>query len=132
MPGKRLIILIVILIVMAGMYFVHPPGLQGPGIVELPAEARGRPVIQYLMTQMCSACQDMEPVLDEVKGVYGDQVFIQVIDVHARPETIKAGGISVVPALAVYDSDGKLRFKNEGVMNAREVLTVLNTIMDKP
>lgn len=132
MPGKRLIILIVILIFMAGMYFVHTPGFQGSGIVKLPAEAKDRISIQYFMAQMCSACRDMEPVLDEVKKVYDDQVLIQVIDVHTRPGTIKAYGISVVPALAVYDSDGKLSFSNEGVMNAREVFSVLDTIMHKP
>jgi thiol-disulfide isomerase/thioredoxin len=127
MTNKRLLTLVVILTAMAAIFFSHG-SWRGPGTVELPDEATGRVGIQYLMAELCTACRDMEPVLDEVKEVYGDRVFIQVIDIYARPGTIRAYGISVVPALAIFDPEGKMHFKNEGVMSFTELTEVLDKI----
>ena len=127
MTSKRLLILVVILTAMAAIFFSRAPW-RGPGMVELPEEAQGRVGIQYLMAELCSACRDMEPVLDQVKDIYGDQVLIQKIDIHAIPGTIRAYGISVVPALVVYGPDGKTRFKHEGLMTFGELKSVLKEI----
>ncbi len=112
----------------AGLYFIYTPGFHSSDRVKLPDEATGRVGIQYLMAELCTACRDMEPVLDEVKEVYGDRVFIQVIDIYARPGTIRVYGISVVPALAIFDPEGKMHFKNEGVMSFTELTEVLDEI----
>lgn len=129
MKNTRLLVLVAVLAVMAGAFFLSSPGFRGPGLVQLPDEAAGRVGIQYLMAQLCSACRDMEPVLEEVKEAYGDRVFIQTVDVHARPGTIRAYGIRIVPSVVIFDRGGEVRFRNEGVMSAQELFLVLDDIL---
>ncbi len=130
MKNKRFVILVVILVIVAGSYFIYKPHTRGPGLVALSADARGRAVIQYLMAPLCSACQDMKPVLQQVQAAYGDQVLIQEIDVQARPGTMDAYGFSVVPSLVMYDPQGKIVFRKEGVMTLQEVSGVLDLLVE--
>ncbi|WP_028575838.1 thioredoxin family protein [Desulfonatronovibrio hydrogenovorans] len=130
--NSRPLILVIILVITAGAYFAFGTGVRGPGPVKLPDEAHGRISIQYLMARMCSACQEMEPVLSQVKDTYKEQVFIHKIDVQARPGTIRAYGIRVVPALVFYGPDGTVFYRYEGSMTMDKISEVLEKAASFP
>ncbi len=75
----------------------------------------------------CVPCKKMEPILDEVKEKYSDQVSVVFHNVKLK-ETREIAGkykIRLIPTQVFLDQDGKEVYRHEGFLPLDKVLEVL-------
>jgi len=75
----------------------------------------------------CIPCKAMQPVMEDVRQKYGDQVSVLFHDVwtsEGEPYG-RSYGIRVIPTQVFLDKDGKEYFRHEGFFPEEELLKVL-------
>jgi len=75
----------------------------------------------------CIPCKAMQPVMEEVRRKYGDQVSVLFHDVwtsEGEPYG-RSYGIRVIPTQVFLGKDGKEYFRHEGFFPEEELLKVL-------
>jgi thioredoxin 1 len=75
----------------------------------------------------CVPCKAMQPVMEEVRQKYGDQVSVLFHDVwtgEGEPYG-RSYGIRVIPTQVFLDKDGKEYFRHEGFFAAEELYKIL-------
>jgi thioredoxin 1 len=75
----------------------------------------------------CVPCKAMQPVMEEVRQRYGDQVDVVFHDVWTK-EGEPAGqafGIKLIPTQVFLDKNGKEYFRHEGFFPAEDLFKVL-------
>ncbi len=70
----------------------------------------------------CVPCQQMKPILEELKRDYADQFETVFIDVWEKRDEGKKYGIRLIPTQIFYDATGKERFRHEGFLAKKEIL----------
>jgi thioredoxin 1 len=85
------------------------------------------PVLVDFTATWCGPCKMMAPILQEVKGAMGDKVRIIKIDVDKNPAVSTQFQVQSVPTLIIF-RQGKIKWRQSGVIPAKELQQVLNNI----
>lgn len=93
------------------------------------ASSAKAPIVTFieLGSVNCIPCKAMQPVMEEVRRKYGDQVSVLFHDVwtsEGEPYG-RSYGIRVIPTQVFLDKDGKEYFRHEGFFPEEELLKVL-------
>jgi thioredoxin 1 len=75
----------------------------------------------------CIPCKAMQPILEEIKAKYGDQVRVVFHDVwtdEGKPY-IGTFKVRVIPTQVFLDRDGKECYRHEGYLPLEDVLVAL-------
>lgn len=94
-----------------------------------PSRRTAAPIVTFieLGSVECVPCKAMQPVMEEVRQRYGDQVDVVFHDVWTK-EGEPAGqafGIKLIPTQVFLDKDGKEYFRHEGFFPAEDLFKVL-------
>lgn len=129
--GKRLIILCLVLLLVATIYFGTDAKRFGSE-AGVPADAAGQVVLLQLTAEHCPSCRDMEPVMDALRQVYGERARFHEIDVFQHSGTASAYGIQTIPAYVFYDRQGRERYRHEGMLDQSTMAEWLEELLAEP
>ena len=82
--------------------------------------AGDKPVLVDFFAEWCGPCRMMPPVLDEFKGMMGDQATVIKVDVDRNPAAARAYEVRGVPTLIIFKK-GRPVWRRSGVMSAAQL-----------
>jgi len=85
------------------------------------------PVLVDFYATWCGPCKTMSPILDDVKTKIGSKATVLKIDVDKNPQAAAAYQVRGVPTLIVFKG-GKIKWRQSGVVPAKELLRLLNDL----
>ena len=65
----------------------------------------------------------MAPLLEELKAEYQGRLLVEVIDIREDPAAARPYGIRVIPTQVFFDLTGQERFRHEGFMSKKAILS---------
>lgn len=125
-------LLVAIAVVLSGRKGADEPSTAGAGTPDPVAEAvthagaqetqAGLPRMLDLGGETCKVCQQMAPILEEVKREQAGKIRIEFIDVWKDSAAAEKYGISLIPTQIFFDAEGKEFFRHEGFYGKEEIL----------
>jgi thioredoxin 1 len=94
-----------------GLLFLLTGLAQG----ESPPPAQPRPILYDFGSGRCYSCQQMEKILQAVKGRYGSQVDIRLIYVEKDQDLARRYKVMLIPTQVFVDPSGKEVFRHIGL-----------------
>ena len=85
------------------------------------------PVLVDFYATWCGPCKTMSPILADVKTKIGRKATILKIDVDKNPKAAAAYQVRGVPTLIVF-KEGKIKWRQSGVVPGKELLRLLNDL----
>ncbi|HMU12733.1 MAG: thioredoxin [Bacteroidetes bacterium] len=82
--------------------------------------ASDKPVLVDFFAEWCGPCQMMPPILNEFKGMMGEQATVIKVDVDKNPGVAQAYQVRGVPTLIIFKK-GEPVWRRSGVMNAAQL-----------
>jgi thioredoxin 1 len=73
----------------------------------------------------CKACQDMAPIVEEIKRDFAGRLTVEFFDVRKDPAPAEKYGIKLIPTQIFIDGAGQEIFRHEGFLPKEEILPVL-------
>ncbi len=86
--------------------------------------AGDKPVLVDFFAEWCGPCKMMPPILDQFKGMVGDQATVIKVDVDKNPGAANAYQVKGVPTLIIF-KNGRPVWRRSGVMSAAELRDVI-------
>ena len=87
-----------------------------------------KPVLIDFSAEWCAPCKMMSPILKEVARSVGNKARIIKIDVDRNQAVARKFNIVSVPTLMIF-KNGKVVFRQSGVMQASHIVNVLNNMI---
>ena len=110
------------LIVGLSMVWQPSPALAGP------ASNPGKPALYDFGRGMCIPCKEMEKVLTDIKGEYGDQVEVRLVMMEKNEDLFKQYKIMLVPTQVFLDASGQEVDRHIGAWSKDEVINKLKEL----
>ncbi|HRT52941.1 MAG TPA: thioredoxin [Flavobacteriales bacterium] len=82
--------------------------------------ASDKPVLVDFFAVWCGPCQMMPPILNEFKGMMGEQATVIKVDVDKNPGVAQAYQVRGVPTLIIFKK-GEPVWRRSGVMSAAQL-----------
>ena len=92
------------------------------------AGAQGRMLVAEFAKDGCSACVEMERILDRVEPRVAGSARILRINVDGEPHLTRRYSIRLVPTILFYGPDGKFFLRHEGIIGENDLLTLVRNI----
>jgi len=90
--------------------------------------AKALPKLVDLGSTTCIPCQEMAPILEELKKEYKGKVDVEVVDVYENQEKAmvynEKHAIRVIPTQILFDSNGKEVWSHEGSLPKEDLVKV--------
>lgn len=122
-------------LIIATLIFVLPLVVYGvwsnrqPAVSETAVAANGMPKLIKFSSPMCSDCQNMERIIDEVDDDYDDRVdFVEIsVNNNSREvkELIKKYNVQLVPTMVFLNSKGEQIARVEGSIPKEQLVYYL-------
>jgi thioredoxin 1 len=81
------------------------------------------PRLVDLGADKCIPCRLMAPILTSLAQEYAGQLDVVFIDVWKKREAGERYGIRVIPTQIFFDASGRERFRHEGFMPKKDILS---------
>ncbi|WP_297507793.1 thioredoxin [Flavobacterium sp.] len=85
-----------------------------------------KPVLIDFFATWCGPCQQLSPILKEVKDALGDSVSILKVDVDKNQELAAMQQVRGVPTLLLYQK-GQLLWRQSGVISKAQIVQTIET-----
>lgn len=96
--------------------------------VDRPASGQSLPRLIELGSTTCIPCQQMAPILEELKTELQGKVSVEFIDVYRDPTAADKFGIEVIPTQVFLDATGKELFRHTGVFEKADILAKMREL----
>lgn len=83
-----------------------------------------KPVLIDFSADWCSSCQTMDPILEEIKGIVGDDVSFLKINIDKTPQVVSGFHIRSIPTF-IFFRGGKMIWRKSGLITKREFLSLI-------
>jgi thioredoxin 1 len=110
------------LMVGLSMFWPSLPALAAP------AHSQGKPAIYDFGRGLCIPCKEMEKVLSDIKGEYGDQVEVRLVMMEESNELFKQYKIMLVPTQIFLDAAGQEVDRHVGAWSKEDVVRKLKAL----
>jgi len=85
------------------------------------------PVLIHLVADWATPCEELKPILKNVKRAKGEALNIIKIDIEKNPSIARKFNIVGLPALLLFQ-EGKIKWRHVGLLTDTELLEQINSI----
>lgn len=107
-----------------GLLVAHP----FLGQAQTSAPAPGRPALYEFGAGYCFSCKEMEKIMQELKGKYGEQLEVRLVYADKEKDLFKQYQILMIPTQVFLDAAGKEVERHIGPLSRDEVLKKLRDL----
>lgn len=83
--------------------------------------AEGLPRFVEVGAESCVPCKMMQPILDQLREEYEDDLEVVMADVHKDPELGRKYNVRSIPTQIIYDTEGNEVFRHIGFWPKDEI-----------
>lgn len=87
-----------------------------------------RPCIVDFYATWCGPCKMVAPILEELAGKYGDEIYVYKVDVDKERELANAFGIRSIPTLLFIPQEGDPQMM-AGAMSKQELENIIESVL---
>jgi thioredoxin 1 len=83
-----------------------------------------KPVLIDFFATWCGPCQQLSPILKQVKDVMGERIFILKIDVEKNEQLAAQYQVRGVPTMLLFQN-GKQLWRQSGVLSKDQLIQII-------